>query len=53
MNKTLNIAAAVLLIIWTFIFFGFEVHRTIHALPVLACIIILVNTLYKRKKTST
>jgi len=51
MIKTLDIAVAVLLIIWTFIFFGFEVHRTIYALPVLACIIILVNTLYKKTIT--
>ena len=50
MNKTLNTVAALLLIIWTFIYFGFEVHRTIHALPVLACILILVNTFYHRKK---
>jgi len=52
MNKSLNISAAVILIVWTFVFFGFEVHKTIHALPVLACIIILINTLYKRKEKS-
>ena len=55
MNKTINIAAAVLLIIWMwiFVFFGFEVYNTIHALPILACIVILVNTLYQRKEKST
>jgi len=52
MNKTFNVIAAILIIIWAFVYFGFEVHRTIHALPVLACIIILINTFYRRKVTT-
>ncbi|MBN1183644.1 MAG: hypothetical protein JXB49_15240 [Bacteroidales bacterium] len=44
-----NILAALLLIIWAFVFFGFEAHRIIHFLPVLACIIILANTFYPKQ----
>jgi len=51
MKKSINVIAGLLLIIWAVVFLGFDGHRTIHALPVLACLIILVNTFYKKKIT--
>ncbi|MBN1183627.1 MAG: hypothetical protein JXB49_15155 [Bacteroidales bacterium] len=52
MKTLFYLIASLLLIIWAFVYFGFEAHRTIHFLPVLACIIILVNTFYRRRSVT-
>jgi len=49
MKNVLNIFAALLIIIWAFVFFGHTAPKVIHALPLMSCVIIIINLFIREK----